>query len=476
MLTPADLFMECWEAGRRLSGAVVTNIMLPDNVFKDSVDEALLSEDADESYTKLKSLWADDGTGAAKGRMLIIARAIDSFFNLIHPRALYSAKTWEPISLAHWMREMKSQRQGTGVYARAGKYLLIPKGPLTRDRRDEFASSAYSFSDQFEFLAVVPTQLLNDTMPITVDVITMAQDWSKGVGPANSRGDETVAFVPVAQLSEHLHIAERTHNGQHFADFSLAAPLDAAEILKSQIDDVGFADIVFAPELVVDEGAADRLQKLMRNGARQTRIIVAGSGATVEQQDGMSWNEARVMNGRGTELWRQRKVWQAGLDKTRAKALGLTTIPATGLVMEDNHAGSKIIVADIDGFGRCVVLICQDLQANPLASELIRCYQPDWVFVPILDSGAGVARWAHQRAYELSAISPARFLVASSTSMADMLSAGDVPCGLAVGPKNAIGPDAGRMLCTVRAHKLPHGHGILVWRSEGWMKTIMESM
>ena len=475
MPTPADLFIECWESGRRLSGAVVTNIMLPNSNFGDSVNDALLLAGPDESYNRLKALWADDGSGASKGRMLIIIRAIDYFFNLVHPRILYSARMWEPIPLGHWMRKMKRERQSTGAYATSADYRLIPKGPLTRDIRSEFASSAYSFSDQFEFLSVVPKQVLNDTMPIQINIVVKVQEWAKGVGPANSWGDERVAFVPIAQLSDHLNITERTHNGQHFADFSLTPPLDAAAILKSRIDEVGFADIIFAPELVVDEGAADRLQDLIRGGQRQARIIVAGSGATIEQQDGMSWNEARIINGRGMELWRQRKVWPAGLDGSRSQALGLT-VPASGLVMEDNQAGDTVTVADIDGFGRYIVLICQDLQANPLASEVIRTYQPDWVFVPILDSGVGVARWAHQRAYELSALSPARFLVVSSTSMANKLSKGEVPCGLAVGPKDAIGPDAGRMLSTVRADQLPHGYGILVWRSEGWMKTLMGSV
>lgn len=475
MLTPANLFIECWESGRRMSGSVVNHIMLPSDSFKIAVNDTLMIPNGEESYLKLKSIWGEDGSGAAKGRMLVIIRAIDSFFHLVHPRELYSASAWAKIPLTHWIRAIKLHRYDHGNYACNQEYRVIPKGPLTRDCRDEFASSAYSFADQFEFLAVAAKEVSNDMNPITVNMTVHKQEWAKGVGPANSNGSESVAFVPIAQLPDHLTIVEKSDKNQHYVDFSLSSPLDAAMILKSRIDDFGYADIVIAPELVVNESAADRLQVLIHSGTRQARLIVAGSGATTAQQDGVSWNETRIINGRGNELWRQRKVWQAGLNGCRAQALGLRK-PPSGLVMENNHAGDEIVIADVDGFGRCLVLICQDIQANPLAPELIRQYQPDWVFVPILDSGIDIARWAHQRAYELSALSPARFLIASSTSMAELLSLENVPCGLALGPKNSIGPDAGRMLSTVKAHQKPHGHGILVWRSEGWKKTIMTAI
>lgn len=113
-------------------------------------------------------------------------------------------------------------------------------------------------------------------------------------------------------------------------------------------------------------------------------MLLAGSGYTVEKRDDLPWNEALVFSGVGVELWRPRKIWQAGLDSARTKELGL--MPGRdGRVLEQNHARSEVLGADVDGLGRCIVLICQDIKSAPLASELIRRYQPVWVFAPIMD-------------------------------------------------------------------------------------------
>ena len=196
---------------------------------------------------------------------------------------------------------------------------------------------------------------------------------------------------------------------------------------------------------------------------------MAGSGNSVETQDDLPWNEARVLNGVGVELWRQKKIWQAGLDAARAKDLNLNPGP-TGRLMEKNHAGTEVVVADIDSLGRCVILICQDIQSYPLASDILRNYQPDWVFVPIMDWGTGTERWAHQRAYELSAISQARFLIASSLSMVEKLKKDEQPCGLAVGPRVGLEEDDGRVCEPAFVKSSPHGYGLVEWRST-WGKT-----
>lgn len=470
MLSPAYLFLEAWDVGRRLSGPVVSNLMLPDEQFIYQVNLALQISNQELSYAKLKVLWDNDGTGSAKGRTLVILRQIDSFFERIHPRSLLVGGMFDDITLDHWIRKLKIHRSRTGSYSSNGSSQVIAKGPLTRGPRDEFASSAYSFADQFNFLSVAPIQLENNSMPIRISIVSKNMGVTRGLGPSPSSGTEKIVFIPVAQLSEHLHIEQRVLKGQYFADFSLAKMLDAAEIINSNINVVGYADVVMAPECVVNEQAADRLQRHMRQNPGRLRILIAGSGNTCSSGGEIPWNESRVINGAGSELWRQRKVWQAGLDKDRAAAFGIN-VPETGLVMEDNQAGTEIVIADIDGFGRSIILICQDLKTTPLANELMRIFQPDWVFVPILDSGAGVSRWAHIQAYELSALSPARFLIASSTALAHQTQRADAPCGLAIGPRDAIGPDAGRQLATTQCHDLPHGHGIITWRAGLWMKT-----
>jgi hypothetical protein len=100
-------------------------------------------------------------------------------------------------------------------------------------------------------------------------------------------------------------------------------------------------------------------------------------------------------------------------------------------MMEDNASGSEIVVADIDGLGRCVVLICQDCEMPVAAPELFTAYQPDWVFTPIYDCSIDKGRWIHARAFGLSALSQARCVAVTHMGFAPAGGA----MGIAVGPK-----------------------------------------
>ena len=470
MPSPADLFMENWDLARKWSGPEVQNFKSPCAEFKRAVSEALLISSASESYAALKSLQRGDTPAVENGRVMLILGAIDDFFEIVHPRTLNRSRLFDPLPLTHWLRKVVLDRLDNGTFISTATHQLVPRGPLIRYPRGEFASSAYSLADQFAFLTVVRTELSIEDRPIRVSAIVKDRSLSQGIGLApSSNGSEKIAFIPIAQLDEHLQINRFEVNGHAYVDFKLSDDVDAAAVMNSVLGDIGYADIVMSAELMVDEGAADRLSPLISAIPGRTRILLAGSGNTSDTRDGLPWNEARIFNGSGVELWRQRKIWQAGLDSSRSEDLGL--VPGhNGRLMEHNHAGEEIVVADVDGFGRCVVLICQDIQSNPLASELIRLYQPDWVFVPILDWGTGLKRWAHQRVFELSAISPARFLIASSLSMVKKLKREDQPCGLAIGPKDSTDEDQGRECATAYAETSPHGYGIVEWRT-GWGKS-----
>jgi hypothetical protein len=145
--------------------------------------------------------------------------------------------------------------------------------------------------------------------------------------------------------------------------------------------------------------------------------------------------------------------------------------------MEDTTAANEVIVADVDGLGRCVVLICQDLQTLPLSGELVRTFQPDWVFAPILDRDAAPTRWAHQRVFELSAIAPTRFLIACCTAYAKRLGHDEeIAFGLAVGPRAAYGTDVAldrsRAVSAVSASSgASVGFATVQWRNGAWDRT-----
>jgi hypothetical protein len=282
-----------------------------------------------------------------------------------------------------------------------------------------------------------------------------------------------VGIIPIAEEASHLDLQHTVRDGVNYIDACASKSIDVPTLVMSALSSLGPIDIVVAPELLINEVDCDNISAQMRSKPSNARMFVAGSGNTVEKVDEQSWNESRVLNRFGVELWRQRKIWQAGLDQDRAAGLGID-ISADAFLMEDNCAGTEVVVADVEGLGRCVVLICQDLQMAPLTAELIRYYQPDWVFTPILDWGAHAGRWTHQRTWDLSAISPARYVVASSTALAHKLGkALPSPAGLLVGPREEIGPDSGRLCSQVYADGTHPSTGVVQWRVGTWNQSLI---
>jgi len=189
--------------------------------------------------------------------------------------------------------------------------------------------------------------------------------------------------------------------------------------------------------------------------------------------DGLPWNQSSILNAQGARLWDQRKVWPAGIDCARAVSYGLED-GHKGLRYEQTASGNAVTVADIDRLGRCLVLICQDLEATTLSEELISQYQPDWVFTPILDPHIDKSGWAHQRAFTLSARANTRFVVCTSTALPTANRSHYFL--LAVGPRNRTEHDSSRRfhLLGSQGTQSP-GWGCFTWNDAPWAQTSVES-
>lgn len=480
--SPVILFLELWRVVSDLSSFQrLTAVVDPD--FCEIVDSALMEDDGALVYDALHDIIELTLRGALRnvknGALVMTMQRIDNIFLNIHPRLQFSPPLGGQVShIPNWLQEASGLRLSVGHYLEVDSFRLIPKGPLVRLPREEFAANAENMVDMFAALSVVPRYLIRGKRPIKLEHIVVTSASFGGVTPGSNPGGETVAFIPVAEGSTDLVITSRSVGQQDFADFRLAPHLNASDIMFESIRLSGPVDIAVAPELVVSATHSAMFStELVRNPLLNVRLILAGTGQTdIVSEDGNAWNEARILNGRGHEIWRQRKVWPAGLNSSRAKQY---SIPHFGKsVMEDNAEGDTVVVSDVEGLGRCVVLICQDVEAKPLADDLVREFQPDWVFVPILDPGIQAGRWVHQRVFELSSNSNARYLVVSSTALAHP-SASPTVCGIAVGPKSAScdGSDAGRLLA--EAAVSPHSKvrcASITWRSGVWSQTQMGSM
>lgn len=475
---PADLFLALWNKANDLTS--FQRMTAPgDKNLRCQLDAALNLSFATMAAARCWQLIADTDGMVGSGSLLTAMHAIDDIFSLIHPRCQFGPARHGP-NLPKWLRELRDRRMVATDYAYDNHHRLVPRGPLSRLPRDPIAAHAECLADRFHALAVVPQSVAIHTRTIHIRQSVIDKSVAHGIPSTSQPGRETIAFVPVAEYKSHLRLTERKVDEQTFVDFRLAPKLNAADRVVQALQAVGKADIAFAPELVMREEHAKQLGQQLRCMTAAPKLIIAGSGQTsATNRDGQPWNEAWAMNAAGAPLWKQRKLWPAGIDATRARNYGLSKVDNHKLGMEDTGEGDTLVIADIDGMGRCLILICQDIQAEPLVTQVLQFFQPDWVFVPILDTGIKPGRWAHQAFFVHSELSNARFMAISSTALARLAKQkGKIPFGLAVGPKhaNSKNHDLGRAIKSVSPEKsqLPH-HGKLIWGDGSWQLSKLSS-
>lgn len=413
--------------------SLIANVARPSDAFKQAVWDALCIVDEHASATMLESLVSDYDEGRKRGRILVAMEVIDTFFYQIHPRTMYDTdSTYINLDKYHWIKGLQSRRTLTGSYCSISGKKLIPRGPLTRQCRPISAANADCFRDRFSALSVVESSTSVNEVPVKIAVKVRLPSSPQGIASDGKYLDKSIAFVPLAEDQSHLDIAQRTKERTSFVDFRAAPGLDIPAKTIAALQSIGYSDIIIAPELIISESDSKIIRAGIQKNTGHFRAFIAGSGHTATTENGQSWNKSNIYNGSGGLAFGQKKIWLADISLSRAEEFGLDT--SVSKIIEDNASGEELIVADLDGFGRCVVLICQDLNADPLASFVIGNYQPDWVFIPILDVGVDTGRWFHQRIIDLSNLAPTRFLVCSSLSLADKAGYKDVACGLAFGP------------------------------------------
>jgi hypothetical protein len=476
--SPPQLFLKLWQIAEAASASARLNAPPAARHFKEMAARCLGYQKLSDCTKGLGLLIGDAGiAGLNLGQVLALMVTIDKAFDPIHPRSVVTVAGG--LRCAPWLSDLKTLRRGTGHYATAENFMLVPRGPLCRQQRAEYASNADTVADRFAYLAVVPTTAKQSARPINIRIKVIEAHAAQGVSPSANRSNQLIAFVPVAEKASDFQPTVRVHSEKKFIDFRLAPGVDAPRRLIEAIEKAGALDFAMAPELVMSQDHADRLAELVLELNARPRVIMAGSGPTRDREGAQSWNEATTLNGIGAVLWTQRKILQAGIKQPRAIQFGLEDPGKEGMLHEDNASGSEIVIADIAGVGRCVVFICQDIDAPPLTEQILTAFQPDWVLVPVLDPCITKGNWVHQQTWKLSGISKARFLVSCSTALGrDPHKHEDLACGLAVGPRDPSEEDGGRMMALIsNEHPSPPGLGIIQWKEDiaKWEKTTLGS-
>lgn len=434
---PQELFFDLWDCASSFTTFQRTTA----EVCEKLVEKLLLSLELDDEsavvYATLAILAKELGGTRQKehGAIMALLRAFDDIFLRIHPRARSKGANAANIVVPVWLRQAELKRLRCGIYWESSERVLIPRGPLLRVSRKQFSAGGETIEDYFSAIVLAPKKTALNHRTITVQILVVPLGGRRGVSVRNT-GGESVVFVPTVVEPADLTVTGELIGSQGF--ISSTSNVDAANIIGEVLKKADEVDLLIAPEMAVDQLAAKRLSQVLKMSVNAPRLTVAGTGNTVDVDvDGLSWNESAVLNEFGHFLWRQRKMWTSGFSNERAQSYGFPSSPS-GYYLEKNAEANEIVIADVDGFGRCCILICQDLQTKPLAVEIIKAFQPDWIFCPILDPGVKTGGWAHQRTFDLSSDSNARFVVASSASLVARPADQIPPIGLAVGPKASI--------------------------------------
>lgn len=459
-------FMQMWQAASAWlpSELAISDVGRMDR--KADLDELLETGAPAFVQSVIGHLSSETGAAEIRGVILDAMSVIDMAFLRIHPRSvILSSKAGVAVKIPEWLLDFRRKRLETGKYACSEQSYLIPRGPLCRRSRGDYDCSGESLLDRFSALSVVPKVLHIHGTPFDIDVRVLAPGVDNGVSAMAEQGKEKVAAIPVGIEKEHIKFDVAQRYSSYFARYSASSQINVVESVIASLQACGAeADIAVASEFFVSEEAADEIVQKFHEIDDAPSVFVAGSGNTLDQQSDQSWNESRVYNSLGIELWRQRKLWPSGINLASAQLYGMSTV-TSGPVKEDNASGDHVVVMDLDGVGRCVVLICQDLQAPTLAEDLIINYQPDWVFVPILDTNANPGRWGHQRSFALSNKSQAKFIIVTSSALGKYNPSDDDCFAMLVGPMDPKDNDTPRRAYALLREKdfVRDGYAAIQW-------------
>lgn len=364
--------------------------------------------------------------------------ALDDVFSHIHPRSVRLSGALLRRRLPAWLQNAEEMRTVAGAYLEDAHLRVLPRGPLSRQARSVADANADTLTHRFNYLTAAPVvTALDDHQPVVINCLVVGHSAARGV-PSAAAGKEVVGFAPLAEADADLvYNARSDAAGRARLDVRVAAGTDLADRLVRTVARLGAVDLLVAPELTLDEAASQAFAKAL-DPTTAPRLSIAGSGPSgAPDEQGRQFNASRAYNAMGAELWSHEKVWPYGMASDQVDQCHLGVVAEGEMLMEDIQSGASVTVADVDGFGRVLVLICQDLQIKPAVAAVVRTYQPDWVVVPILDRNVSTGRWMHKAAFDMSDTSPARFVVVTSLALAERSGCDqypDTPVALMVGP------------------------------------------
>jgi hypothetical protein len=425
MATPGDLFAQLWVRLAPRAGAIIARPWRGRKAREwNQIVAHLMACATEDVPTEIDAyLQGHDGpfdceVGPVDQRAFVVMCALDEAAMHVHPaipRRTASLST----ALGPMVVAMRARRTSEGAYADLpGIGMVAPKGHLMTRRRPNDAedASGTDLAHQFEYLSFIAP--LQNGLRLRF----MAPPPSRLTVPPDRA--ERVGLAPIAEDRDDLSFEPSVRVERPYLDTLPSEPLlsDRIAVQVPELLDKG-AGLVVLPELIAGPGSLARLQAALRGrgGSATPALILAGTGPTADicPDSGRPFNEASLITADGKVLYRQRKLHLFNMGAKRMRDCAIT--PASGYGahnhMEDAAPGQELVVCDILGLGRVVVLICEDLEQLYPGATVTQELRPDWILTPVLDISQTVGRWTHARAIEIGRRSLSRVVVSCSATL-----------------------------------------------------------
>lgn len=433
MMLPGDLFASLWSTVAPCAGAIIARPW--DGRLAPEFNAILqrLSEAQDphvppeiEAYLAGHSVSFTCGVTAPVERAFVVMCALDGAAVAIHP-AMPNRLPGLARAPTGMLAAMKARRTTTGHYADVpGTGIVVPKGHLVSRNAtrpdDASEASGTDLGHQFTHLTLAPHPGNGRTI--------------RFIAPAPSKffvsSDRTdcVGLAPIAEDFDDIDFVATKRGDRPYLDAIPRSPMLVDRIAASVIAllDEG-AGVIVLPELVGSVAAIEALRLKLRNrGSGTEGLILAGTGAStsLEQSTMLPHNEAVLIGANGRILAQQRKLHLFNMGFERMRACEINAVPGceTRNHMEDAAAGTELVVCDLQGLGRVMTLICEDLQQQVPGGDLALLLRPDWILTPVLDVSQKVGRWAHARSIEIGRKTLSRIVISCCATLAVRMSGG----------------------------------------------------
>jgi predicted amidohydrolase len=192
------------------------------------------------------------------------------------------------------------------------------------------------------------------------------------------------------------------------------------------------AHFLLLPEMTVDSSHLPRLTETLRNLRRAAahadrarlpdlRLALIGVIEAPRVAGGPHRNYIAAISGNGEILFTQDKLSHWNLDAGAQSRFGLDGKGFPVPLRENTIAGTNIMVAEFDGIGRVMALICADMSHNMPGDWIADNIGLDWLYAPIMDGSTcwlqGRAPWIVHRAVRTCTRAGTTVMIANSMAM-----------------------------------------------------------